>query len=93
MNPEERSLLERTYKLSQENNTILRSLQRSRRIGIIFKSFYWFIIIGLSIGAFYFIQPYINFVSGAFGGNSDSSNANSISPAQSYVENIRELLK
>jgi len=64
MTPEEKSLLERTYKIVEENNSILRGIRRSNRISVVMKVFYWVIIIGLSIGAFYFLQPYVNSMMG-----------------------------
>lgn len=86
MNPEERSLLERTYKMVEENNVILKSIRRTGRIGTAVKVFYWVVIIGLSIGSLYFIQPYVDALKGV-GGDSG------ISPTNSYVENIQNLLK
>ena len=59
MTPEERSLLERTYKIAEENNAILRGIRRANRWGIAVKVFYWVIILGVTFGAFYFLQPYI----------------------------------
>ena len=67
MNPEERSLLERTYKLTEENNKILISIRRSSRLSMVVKVLYWIVIIGLSFGAYYFIQPYINMLTGLSG--------------------------
>ena len=60
MTDEEHSLLERTYKIAQENNAILRSIRRSNRISSVVKVLYWVIIIGVSYGAYYAIQPYFN---------------------------------
>ncbi len=91
MNPEERSLLERTYKLSQENNDILKSLRRSNRIGTAIKIFYWTVIIGLSVGSIYFIQPYVNFLTEALDGGK-TGNTSGVSPVKSYTDNIRDLL-
>ena len=62
MTPEERSLLESTYKLAEENNKILRSLRRSARLGTIMRILYWVAIMGVSVGALYFIQPYLKFI-------------------------------
>jgi hypothetical protein len=59
MTPEEKSLLERTYKLAEENNSILRGIRRSNRWGVAFKIFYWLVILGVTFGTFYFLQPYI----------------------------------
>ena len=59
MTPEERSLLRQTYELAQENNTILRGIRRANRFSMAFKIFYWLVIIGVTLGAFYFVQPYL----------------------------------
>jgi hypothetical protein len=83
MTPEERSLLERTYQLAEENNQILTSMRRRGRLGLIFRICYWVIIIGISIGAFYFIQPYVDFLRG-LGGSPDSQT--------SYGQQIQDLL-
>lgn len=53
------SQIEENRKLLEENNHILRKLHRSVIWGRIFKIIYWVVIIGVAIGAFYFIQPYI----------------------------------
>ena len=60
MTPEERSLLERTYKIAEENNTILRSIRRSNRFSLVLRIGYWVVILALSYGAYYAIQPYVN---------------------------------
>jgi hypothetical protein len=59
MTPEEKSLLERTHKLAEENNEILRGIRRSNRISAVFRVIYWIIIIGIGVGTFYFLQPYL----------------------------------
>ncbi len=66
MTPEERSLLERTYKLVEENNNILRSIRRATRFSMAFRILYWVVIIVVSFGAYYFIQPYIETMLGAY---------------------------
>jgi hypothetical protein len=55
----DRELMEKVLRLSQENNVMLRRMQSRARWGMIFRTFYWIIIIGLALGAFYFIQPYV----------------------------------
>ncbi len=60
MNPEERQLLERTLKLSEENQQILRKINRRAKW-----SFLWgfikvcIIVIPLVVG-FFFLQPYLD---------------------------------
>jgi cell division protein FtsL len=58
MTPEEKSLLERTYKLAEDNNSILHSMRRTHRMGIALKVTYWAIIISVSFGLIYYLQPY-----------------------------------
>lgn len=72
MTPDEKSLLERTYRLSVENNEILRSIRRGNRWSMAMRLLYWAVIIGASVGAYYFIQPYINAVTEAYGNISGS---------------------
>ncbi len=60
MDPESKKLLEETKELAQENNQMLHSLRRSMRISRIMSFLYWIFIIGTAVGAYYFIQPYVN---------------------------------
>ena len=60
MTPEERELLDKTYQLTAENNDILRRLYRSHTWGRYAKIAYWGVIIFLSVGAYWLIQPYVN---------------------------------
>ena len=60
MTPDEKSLLERTAALAQENNAILRSMRRTARFETIMRVIYWVIILGASYGAYVFVQPYVN---------------------------------
>ncbi|TSC77549.1 MAG: Uncharacterized protein G01um101424_343 [Parcubacteria group bacterium Gr01-1014_24] len=77
MDPESQKLLERTSELAEENNKILRSMRRSQRISGIIRFVYWAFIIGSAIGAYYFIQPYLEQIMSIYGGaksNLDSVN-------------------
>ena len=47
---------------------MLRKMHRAALWGRIFHFFYWAIIIGLSVGAYYFIQPYVDQLRGVYGG-------------------------
>jgi len=75
MSPEEKELLRRSIALAEENNDILRSIQRSMRLARFMTILYWVVIIGASIGAFYLVQPYLQSMSdlyvGAKGGIND----------------------
>ncbi len=88
MTPEEKSLLERTYKLAEDNNEILRQMRRVNRFSTALRFLYWAIILGLSFGAYYFIQPYIDSLSGLYGQARDN-----IQTVQSVSGKLGELLK
>lgn len=45
--------------LTVENNKMLHSIQRRAKLAIFGRVLYWLVIIGATLGAFYFIQPYI----------------------------------
>jgi hypothetical protein len=68
MDPESKKLLEDTFVLAQENNKMLHSLVRSMRISRIVSIIYWVLIIGSAVGAYYFIQPYIDQLMSIYGG-------------------------
>lgn len=40
-----------------ENNTLLRGIQRRGRLVMLGSSLKWLIIIGISLGSFYFLKP------------------------------------
>jgi hypothetical protein len=81
MSPEERELLNRALELEEDNNKILHSMRRSQRISNIFRVVYWVFIIGSAVGAYYFIQPYVDQIMGLYGG------------AKNNLDSVGELLK
>lgn len=66
MDDEDRELLEHTLKLVEENNKMLRRVRGVQKRAALMSLLYWIFIIGAAIGAFYFIQPYINKVEQIF---------------------------
>jgi len=67
MNPQDRDLLQKTYDLAKENNHILHGIRRSNRLSSVVRVLYWTVIIGASLGAYYYIQPYLDTVLNAYG--------------------------
>lgn len=92
MTPEEHRMLLETRELAEENAKILRSIQRTNRISAAFKVLYWVIILGLSFGAYWLIQPYVDMLKTSLGditGNPGVESSNfTVSGA---IKNIREL--
>ena len=75
MDPESKELLKATLELSQENNNMLRSMKRSMQMSRVMSSIYWLFIIGSAVGAYYYIQPYIDQVLDVYSGASDKVNS------------------
>ncbi len=48
------------FEMIKENNQILHKLHRIQRRAHFFRIVYWLIMIGLALGAYYYIQPYLN---------------------------------
>ena len=59
-------MLERAVTLAEENNHILRGIRRTNRLGLVWKICYWTVIIGASVGAYVYIQPYIGQLTGMY---------------------------
>ena len=66
MTPEEKALLIKTAETVKENNTMLRKMRRGARLRAALHAFYWIAIIGLSFGAYYFVEPYIQDLLGVY---------------------------
>lgn len=73
MDPESRKLLVDTYKLTKENNQMLLRIRRGQRLAHISRIAYWIVIIGVSYGAYYYVQPYLNSLLGYYGAFTDKS--------------------
>ena len=74
MSPEEKKLLEETLELAKENNQILHSMRRSMRFQRMMTILYWVLIVGSAVGAYYFIQPYVDQMIGIYNGASGALN-------------------
>ena len=56
---ETKQLLRRSIELAEENNDMLHKMRRNSRIQGAFKAFYWLVIIAVSFGSYYYLQPYL----------------------------------
>jgi predicted MFS family arabinose efflux permease len=66
MSPEERQIMIQISRLVEENNKILRKMRRAALWGRLTHILYWAVIVGASIGTFYYIQPYVEQLQGAY---------------------------
>lgn len=71
------SLQEQIKKLTvlvEENQLILKSIQRRARMTILISSIKWLIILGVTFGSFIFLQPYLDTMFQAYTSISDFTN-------------------
>ena len=87
MTLEEKELLEKTYKLSEENNEILKGLRRSQKVVHAIRATYWILIIVLSFVGYWGAQTYLKSILGAFGDGSNVVNNPSL------IDQYKELLQ
>lgn len=59
--------------LAEENQRMIRNLYQRARMATVFIFIKWFIIIGITIGSFYYLQPFIDNLVGIYGGISGGS--------------------
>ncbi len=76
MDDESTKLLERTLELAQENNEMLHKMRRTQFWSSVMSAIYWLFIIGTAIGAYYYVQPYLDQVLKLY--DSASSTLNSL---------------
>jgi len=94
MTPEEKSLLERTLKMAEENNSILRKMRRAHRFSTFLRVIYWILILAIGFGAYYFIQPYITSLTGMAGqGGGIQGIVGSIGKAQDAANSLKDIVK
>lgn len=74
MSPDEKQLLQKTLELTEENNKILRHMRSSNRWSATIRIFYWILIIGVSVGAFYYLQPYLDLAKKLYGSSQTDLN-------------------
>ena len=85
MDQEEKQLLEENLKLSKENKVLLLKIRSVQRWSQISRIFYWFIIIAVSFGAFYYLQPYLGSLLNVYTGG--VSGVNNISDMTKNLKN------
>jgi hypothetical protein len=59
MDQKQQQMLEESLRLAQENNAMLRKLIWAGRRAWIIRAVYWGVILILTIGSYYIIQPYV----------------------------------
>ena len=60
MDPESKKLLEDTFHLEEENNVMLHKVRSVQKWNAFWSGLKIFLLIGIALGSFYFLEPYVN---------------------------------
>ncbi|MCK5022092.1 MAG: hypothetical protein KAR54_02495 [Candidatus Pacebacteria bacterium] len=60
MDSEEKQMLKESLKTIKENRQILNKIKKGMLWGRISRIIYWVIIVGISLGAYYYVQPFVD---------------------------------
>ena len=66
MSPEQEKLLEETYQLAKENNKMLRRVRGVQKRQALWSVLKIVVVICLALGAFYYLEPYLNKILGLY---------------------------
>ena len=81
MDPESKKLLEDTLAIAKENNRMLLKIRSVQRWASFMSWVKIIVIVGITLGAFYFIEPYLNKIIGMYNsvtGTQQKINANDL---------------
>ena len=67
MDPDDRHMLKHIAVLVEENTVILRKLLRAEKMRRLVSAIYWIAVIAISLGAYYFVQPYLDQLRAVYG--------------------------
>jgi hypothetical protein len=81
-----RQLLKKNIEVSEESLGLLKKMHRAAVIGRFFSFMKWVVIIGISVGSYYLIEPYIKKLTGTL--NSVTSGINEISKTSDKIQNL-----
>jgi len=88
MDSESKKLLEETLELARENNKMLHKVRGVQKWAAFWSGLKIFIIIGIALGSFYFLEPYINKVTDLY--NSISGTMQKAKGAADNVKNVTD---
>ena len=60
MDPELKKMLEETKSLAEDNNKMLRKMRNMQKWASFWSVLKWILIIGITWGSFYVLQPYVD---------------------------------
>ncbi len=91
-NMDDKETLARILELTEDTNKMTRKMRRAQKLANFWSIIYWIIIVSLSIGAFYYIQPFIDGFIHAYQ-SVVGTDSNSTSTAFNLGDAVRKLVK
>lgn len=67
-NPNDKAFFQELYRVTEENNVLLKKIRRGQRISQIAQFLPIIIFVLVGVGSMYFIKPYLNQLLGMYGG-------------------------
>jgi len=92
MDEETKKLLAENLSLNKENHEMLKKLMFYQKMNQIYKIIYWFVIIGVTFGAFYFIQPMLSNLLNVYTGGVSGLNDVNLKSNQGSVQDLLKQL-
>ena len=89
MDSESKKLLEDTYKLTKENNKILHKVRSIQKWQAFWSALRIIILIGITLGAVYYLEPYIEKAITVFNQISGTQQVIDMSSLQNILKNIK----
>ena len=89
MDPESKKLLEETYKLTKENNEMLQKVRSIQKWQAFWSTLRIIILIGVTLGAAYYLEPYAEKVLILFNKISGTSQVIDTSSLQNILKNVK----
>ena len=86
MDLESKKLLEATYELAQQNNVMLKKVRGVQKRAFVMSLVKFLIFVGITLGAYYYIEPYLKQVLGIY------SNLSGIGAEGSFNTNSESIL-
>lgn len=91
MDPEIRNMLQQNLDLARENNEMLKKIRSIQKWQQVYRIAYWVVVLGISFGAYYYLQPYLEKVLSIYTGQASAMNG--LSKSFSDVNYLNQLLE
>ena len=86
MDPDNTKKLDELLKITKENNELLRKTRRAQKNAQLLRGLYWLVIVALSLGAYYYVEPYLKTITSLY-----TDTTNSINSLENFTDNLPDV--